>query len=175
MKLWTSDLDSYKLLISTNERDAWMNDERFWDNLRTRSPSTPAQQAGSAWHHYLEHHTLDHGEGIISSSFDFEDQQYIFESRKRGVIVGAKEHERRFELMIGGHKVTGRVDGLTDHACIDYKTSLKSLPGFSDFYEFVAVEGVPYRTGKAGVLVQHLPPEVATGSASRDTVLRRTR
>ena len=136
MKIWTSDLDSYRLLASTSEKNAWMTDERFWENLRTRTPASAAQLVGSAWHNYMERCSMSHGDRIALSSFDFENQRYTFTvSHDDGVVIGAQEHERRFELMVGDHQVTGRVDGLNRHSVIDYKTSLKFLPALASFQE----------------------------------------
>ena len=139
MKIWTSDLDSYRFLYSTDKRDQWMTDERFWDGLTDRSPTTASQLAGSAWHDALENSRSVPGENLVISAFTFNKQQYEFTVDHDGVVIAAPEKEQHFEMEIAGHLVTGRVDGLTQTSVIDYKTSLKQLhpPGkFMDAWQW---------------------------------------
>ena len=128
MKIWTSDLDSYRLLCSTRERNQWMTDQRFWDNLTERSPETMNQVAGSAWHYALEVTPHEKGRNVDVQPVEFNGQRYEFRAPPNGIIVGATVKEEHFELEIGGHLVTGRADGLTRNSVIDYKTSFKGLP-----------------------------------------------
>lgn len=128
LKIWTSDLDSYRLLCSTTERNQWMTDQRFWDGLTGESPETMNQVAGSAWHYALETTTHEKDGTLAAQDLEFNDQRYTFHAPPKGTIVGATIKEQHFELEIGGHLVTGRCDGLTQNSVIDYKTSFKGLP-----------------------------------------------
>ena len=135
MKLWTSDLETFRYWEESTLRADRADDPaleldeaRLLAELRRRFKPTPAILAGQAFHKALEHYgTLRGGSIYRTDPFYVEGKEYAFTFAVPVTLEAPRAVESYFRLDVGRHHVTGKVDAITARGLVDYKTTPKPL------------------------------------------------